>query len=62
LAIELAMEQCQIIKLLPAGRTDGKMRMHVRCVQHGFRSLARFLEQPRQFRRSDMLGGISFQN
>jgi hypothetical protein len=61
LAIELAMEQCQIIKLLPAGRTDGKMRMQIRC-QHGFRSLARFLEQPRQFRRSDMLGGISFQN
>jgi len=61
LAIKLAMEQRQIFKLLPAGRTDGKMRMHIRC-QHGFRSLARFLEQLRQFRRSDMLVGIFFQS
>jgi hypothetical protein len=62
LAIELAMEQCQIVKFLPAGRTGGKMRMHVRRIQQGFRSLPRFLEQLRQFRRSDMLVGISFQS
>jgi hypothetical protein len=61
LAIELVMEQCQIIKLLSAGRTDGKMRMHIRR-QHGFHPPARFLEQLRQFRCSDMLVGISLQS
>ena len=61
-ALQLAIQQRQPLKLLPASRTDGKMRVHIRRVQHGFRTPARFLEQFRQFRRSDMLVGIYFQN
>jgi hypothetical protein len=58
----LAIEQCQVIKLLSASRTGGKMRVHIRCIRRGFRAPARFLEQLREFRRSDMHAGISFQN
>jgi hypothetical protein len=62
LAIELAIEQSQILKLLPADRTGGKMRVHIGCIRRGFRTPARLLEQLREFRRSDVLAGISFQN
>jgi hypothetical protein len=61
-ALHLAIEQCQVLKLLSAGRTSGKMRMHIRSVGRGFRTPARFLEQLREFRRSNVLAGIYFQN
>jgi hypothetical protein len=60
--LALLVEQCQVLKLLPAGQTGGKMRMHIRCVERGFRTPSRFLEQLRQFRRSNVLAGIYFQN
>jgi hypothetical protein len=62
LAIKLAIEQCQVIELLPADRTGGKMRMHIRSIGRGFRTTARLLEQLREFRRSDVLAGTSVQN
>jgi hypothetical protein len=57
----LAIEQPQVLKLLPAARTGGKMRVHIGYIQRGL-TAARFLEQLRQFRRSDVLAGASFQN
>jgi hypothetical protein len=57
----LAIEQRQILKLLPAGQTGGKMKVHIGYIQRGL-TAARFLEQLRQFRRSDVLAGTSFQN
>jgi hypothetical protein len=38
------------------------LQLHIRRVQHGFRAPARFLQQFRQLRISDMSVGISFQN
>ena len=61
-ALQLAIQHRQFLKLLPAGRTGGKMGVRIRRVQHGIRTPARFLQQFRQFRCSDMFVGISFQN
>jgi hypothetical protein len=62
LAIELTIQQCQVLKLLPAGWTVGEMRVHIPRVERGFWTLARLLKQFRQFRHSDVLAGTSFQN
>jgi hypothetical protein len=62
LATELAIEQRQVIKLLSAGWTGGKMRVRIGCIERGFRTPARFLEQLCQFRRANVLAGTSLQN
>jgi hypothetical protein len=58
---QLVVERSQFLKLLPAVRAGGKMRMHIRRVHCGFRAPARFLQQSRQFGLSDMPVGIVIQ-
>ena len=39
-ALQLVIQQGQPLKLLPAGRAGGKMRVNIRRVRHGFRTTA----------------------